>query len=153
MSLWNDADRWSALCSGVDCPICQRGKPLDIAAELETSWVTMPERAPIVGYVCLVSKVHAVELHDLTDAVATVFMRDARRVSKALAASTSAVKLNYEIHGNSLPHLHMHFFARYRGDRFEGQPIDPKLANQPVYAAGAFRRVRDEFLRALNTQP
>jgi hypothetical protein len=31
-------------------------------------------------------------------------------VSKALAAATGAVKLNYEIHGNSLPHLHMHFF-------------------------------------------
>jgi hypothetical protein len=46
---------------------------------------------------CLVSKIHAVELHDLTDAAGTAFMRDARRVSAALAASTGAVKLNYEI--------------------------------------------------------
>jgi diadenosine tetraphosphate (Ap4A) HIT family hydrolase len=59
--------------------------------------------------------------------------------------------LNYEIHGNSLPHLHMHFFPRYRGDQFEGQPIDPKAAAQPVYAPGEFRRIRDAFLLALNS--
>jgi diadenosine tetraphosphate (Ap4A) HIT family hydrolase len=124
--------------------------PLDIVAELEGSWVTMAETAPVRGYVCLVSKVHAVELHNLTDVDGTVFMRDARRVSAALAACTGALKLNYEIHGNSLPHLHMHFFPRYRGDQFEGQPINPKIVTQPVYVAGEFRRILDDFLRALN---
>jgi hypothetical protein len=87
MSTWNDHDRWAGLCSGVSCPICCRNEPLDLVFTLEASWVTMQEAAPIRGYV----------------------MRDARRVSSALAAATGAVKLNYEIHGNSLPHLHMHF--------------------------------------------
>lgn len=112
--------------------------------------MTMAESAPVQGYVCLVSKIHAVELHDLSDAAATAFMRDARRVSAALASSTGAVKINYEIHGNSLPHLHMHFFPRYRGDRFEGQPINPMLVTQPVYVAGGFRRILDAFLHRLN---
>jgi diadenosine tetraphosphate (Ap4A) HIT family hydrolase len=110
----------------------------------------MAEKAPVRGYTCLVSKIHAVELHDLTDAAGTAFMLDARRVSAALAASTGAVKLNYEIHGNSLPHLHMHFFPRYRGDQFEGQPINPKLVTQPVYVAGEFMRILSDFLRLLN---
>lgn len=110
----------------------------------------MAETGPVKGYVCLVSKVHAVELHNLTDAAGTAFMRDARRVSAALAASTGAVKLNYEIHGNSLPHLHMHFFPRYRGDQFEGQPINPNLVTQPVYVAGGFTRILEDFLHALN---
>ena len=151
MSSWNDADRWSALCSGVACPICRGGKPRDIVAELESAWITMTETAPVRGYVCLVSKIHAVELHDLTDDAATAFMRDARCVSAALAASTGPVKLNYEIHGNSVPHLHMHFFPRYRGDQFEGQPIDPKRVSQAVYVAGEFSHIRDEFLRALHS--
>jgi diadenosine tetraphosphate (Ap4A) HIT family hydrolase len=111
----------------------------------------MQEAAPIRGYVCLVSQIHAVELHDLTDATANAFMRDARRVSKALAAGTGAAKLNYEIHGNSLPHLHMHFFPRYRGDQFEGQPINPRLVKDPVYSAGEFHRIRDAFLAALSS--
>jgi diadenosine tetraphosphate (Ap4A) HIT family hydrolase len=76
-----------------------------------------------------------------------------QRVSAALAAGTDAVKLNYKIHGNSLPHLHMHFFPRYRGDQFEGQPINPKSVTQPVHAAGEFQRICEKFLRALNERP
>lgn len=151
MTLWNQPDRWAALCSGVACPICTQREPLDLIATLEASWVTMQEAAPVRGYVCLVSRTHAVELHDLPDAVATSFMRDAQRVSRALAAVTGAVKLNYEIHGNSLPHLHVHFFPRYRGDRFEGQPINPRLVAQAAYAPGEFQRMRDGFLVALGS--
>jgi len=113
VSTWNDHDRWAALCSGDACPICIpiciRQEPLDVIAALETSWITMQEFAPVRGYVCLVSRIHAVELHDLSQEVAAGFLRDAQRVSKSLTAATGAVKLNYEIHGNSLPHLHMHF--------------------------------------------
>ena len=149
MSAWKDEGRWRMLCSGEACPICLRQEPLDVIAELEASWVTMQESAPVPGYVCLVSRTHAVELHELAEEVAAAFMRDAQTVSKAVIAATGAVKLNYEIHGNSLPHLHMHFFPRYRGDRFEGGPIDPKSVSGPVYAKGEFQKTRDAFLLAL----
>ncbi len=75
-------------------------------------------------------------------------MRDGRRVSAALTASTETVKLNYEIHGNTLPHLHMHFFPRYRGDQFEGHPINPNVVTQPVYVSGEFKRILADFARA-----
>ena len=101
------------------------------------------------GYVCLVSRVHAAELHDLSDTQASAFMQDARRVSRALSSATGAVKLNYEIHGNILPHLHMHFFPRHVGDQFEGKPIDPGRVSRSVYGAGAFAAARDRLLRAL----
>jgi diadenosine tetraphosphate (Ap4A) HIT family hydrolase len=128
-----------------------RQEPLDTVAQLETSWITMQEAAPMAGYVCLFSRTHAVELHDLSQEVAAAFMRDAQRVSKALIAATGAVKLNYEIHGNSLPHLHMHFFPRYRGDRFEGKPIDPKSVLEAVYRQGEFQRIRQAFLLSLDS--
>lgn len=150
MSAWNDADRWAALCSGAACPICRRAEPMDIVARLESSWLTMQEAAPVRGYACLVARIHAVDLHDLPAAEATAFMRDAQLTSRALGFVTGAVKLNYEIHGNSLPHLHMHFFPRYRGDPFEGQPINPKLTIQPVYGAGEFARVRAGLLSKLD---
>jgi diadenosine tetraphosphate (Ap4A) HIT family hydrolase len=151
MSAWNDRERWAALCSGAACPICKQGAPLDVVSTLEASWVTMQEAAPVRGYVCLVSRSHVVELHDLPEADAATYMRDARRVSRALAAATGAVKLNYEIHGNTLPHLHMHFFPRYRDDQFEGQPINPRLVAQPMYAPGDFAQIRGAFLLALNS--
>jgi diadenosine tetraphosphate (Ap4A) HIT family hydrolase len=146
MSAWKDPDRWAALCSGAACPICLRGEPLDVVVKLESAWATMQEAAPVRGYVCLVSRIHAVDLHDLPALAAAAFMRDAQLVSLALTTVTGAVKLNYEIHGNSLPHLHMHFFPRYSGDQFEGQPINPKLTIQPVYRSGEFDRVRSAFL-------
>ena len=149
MAEWTNPDRWSALCSGAGCPICQRGEPLDIVATLSVSWVTMHVAPPVRGYVCLVSKIHAVELHDLAEDTAAAFMQDARRVSKSLSYVTGAVKINYEIHGNSIPHLHMHFFPRYRGDQFEGAPINPKQAVQPVYLPGEFDQIRRDFLEAL----
>jgi diadenosine tetraphosphate (Ap4A) HIT family hydrolase len=127
-----------------------RGEPLHIVAELPASWLTMPERAALPGYVCLVSRIHAVELHDLSDDEAVAFMRDARRVSAAVSRVTGAVKLNYEIHGNVLPHLHMHFFPRRVGDRFVGRPIDPSIA-EPVYAAGEHEALRKHLLHALDS--
>jgi diadenosine tetraphosphate (Ap4A) HIT family hydrolase len=150
MSAWNDGDRWAALCSGAACPICRQKEPHDVIARLESSWVTMQEAAPVRGYVCLVSQIHAVELHDLSDEGAAAFIRDARRLSAAVASITGAIKLNYEIHGNTIPHLHMHFFPRYRGDQFEGKPINPKLVVQPVYAPGEFDRTRNALIDALS---
>ena len=149
MTQWNDTRAWAALVDGSACPICDRGQPLDVIAVLETSWLTMQERAPVRGYACLVLKTHVVELHELDEPAALAFMRDIRRVSSALCKITGAVKLNYEIHGNTLPHLHMHFFPRYRGDAFEGRPIDARAVVQPPYKPGEFSTLRRELLDVL----
>jgi hypothetical protein len=37
------------------------------------------------------------------------------------------------------------------GDQFEGQPINPRLVKNPVYAPGEFQRIRDAFLAALSS--
>lgn len=149
MSKWNNAAEWSSLIDGSGCPICVRGCPLDVIATLESAWLTMSEHAPMPGYACLVSRIHAVELHDLGESQAEAFMRDARRVSGAISLATGAVKLNYEIHGNTLPHLHMHFFPRYPGDPFEGGAIEPRRVQQPVYLPHQFAELRGRLLAAL----
>jgi diadenosine tetraphosphate (Ap4A) HIT family hydrolase len=149
VSRWNDSESWAALIDGSACPICKQGQPHDILATLEATWVTMQEAAPVRGYACLVSRTHVVEVHDLDDASSQAFMRDVRRLSGAVQAATGAVKLNYEIHGNTLPHLHMHIFPRYPGDQFEGRPIDPKAVIQPVYQPGQLKALRGKVLQSL----
>jgi len=116
-----------------DCAVC-RSKP-DAIAQLETSWVLVGPDDPIRGYVCLVFGRHAVELHDLTEAEG--------------AAIVQPVKMNYEIHGNTAPHLHVHFFPRYVGDQFEGGPINPGAAKRPAYAPGEFARFTERHQAAL----
>lgn len=131
------------------CVICRQRAPKDLLVELEASWVTVNEDAPMRGYACLVFRRHAVELHDLTETEGAAFMRDIRRLSAALQKVTDAAKLNYEVHGNTVPHLHMHFYPRYPGDAFEGGPIDPRAARRPVYAPGEFAVIRARLREAL----
>lgn len=94
------------------------------------------------GYCCLVLKRHAVELYDLSADEASALMGDIQRVAKALQAITGAVKLNYEIHGNTIPHLHVHLFPRYKGDPFENKPIDPQFIQESPYKEGEFESFR-----------
>jgi diadenosine tetraphosphate (Ap4A) HIT family hydrolase len=67
----------------------------------------------------------------------------------AVARVTEAVKMNYEIHGNTLPHLHMHFFPRRRGDPFEDRAIDSRRVKSPVYARDEHRAYVDALTSAL----
>lgn len=131
------------------CAICRRGTPNDLVATLDSSWVTMGEDAPLRGYTCLVFRRHAVELHDLSESEGVVFMRDIRRLSLAVKGVTGAAKLNYEVHGNTLEHLHMHFYPRYPNDVFQGGPINPKAVTAPIYAAGEFEDFRTRLRQAL----
>ena len=101
------------------------------------------------GYVCLIARRHVIELHDFTDDETVAFMRDVRRVSRAVASTVHPVKLNVELHGNTIPHLHVHLFPRYRGDPFEGRPIDPRAVKHAVYAPGELASLRAAVVRAL----
>jgi diadenosine tetraphosphate (Ap4A) HIT family hydrolase len=132
------------------CVICRQGTPSDTLAELESSWVTVSEDAPLRGYACLVFRRHAVELHDLSDSEGAAFMRDIRRLSAAVQRVTGAAKLNYEVHGNTIRHLHMHFYPRHPSDAFQGGPINPKVVAQPVYATGEVAKYRAQLIEALN---
>ena len=150
MSGWTNPVQWEAQRSGADCRVC-RSKP-DAIMQLETSWVLVSPDDPVRGYACLVFARHAVELHELSESEGAAFMRDLRRLSGAVAATCQPVKMNYEVHGNTAPHLHVHVFPRYRGDQFEGGPIDPRLAKRPVYAAGEFERFRERLEAALSAR-
>lgn len=138
MSAWRDPANWAALVSGAACPICRSAASWPPTAALEACWVVADEHGPMRGYCWLPLRRHAVELHDLTPEEAAAFARDLQRVGRAVQAITGAVKLNWELHGNTVPHLHAHLFPRYPGDRFEGRPIDPRAVREPVYGPGEF---------------
>ncbi len=149
MSGQTDRIEWESQKRGAACKVCL-SKP-DAIARLESSWVLIGPNDPMRGYVCLVLGRHAIELHDLTEAEGAAFMRDIRRVSAAVAAILKPVKMNYEVHGNTAPHLHVHFFPRYVGDQFEGVPIDARAAKRPAYAPGQFELFRERLQHELRS--
>ena len=122
--MWRDPIEWEARRSEATCPVCRGGRPPDTLVELDATWVISPARAALPGYACLISKRHANEPFDLPEADRAAFWDETNRVAAALDRHLSPVKINYEIHGNTIPHLHMHLFPRQVGDRFEGRPID-----------------------------
>ena len=109
-----------------DCPICRRGRPLDVVAVLSSAWVSAPPKAALPGYVAVVSKRHVVEPFELPASAGFAFWRDVLGVAKALTDLFAPVKMNYEIHGNTIPHLHVHLYPRFHADPFVGRPIDPR---------------------------
>jgi diadenosine tetraphosphate (Ap4A) HIT family hydrolase len=135
---WTDPDEWARLCSGQSCPICVEGGPWYVIAELEVSWLCSGDGGPLRGYCCLFFKRHAVELHDLTEAEGAAYMRDIQKVSRAIKSVTGAVKMNYDIHGNIIPHVHTHFYPRRVGDPWQGTSIHGRAVPTPVYAPGEF---------------
>jgi diadenosine tetraphosphate (Ap4A) HIT family hydrolase len=51
------------------------------------------------------------------------FFEDLMLVGKVLEEVYSADKMNFEILGNSVPHLHCHIIPRYYGDPAPNRPI------------------------------
>ena len=76
------------------------------------------------GYACVVARRHVEEPFQLPDGEMAAFWRESMAVARALSSLLEPRKMNYEIHGNSIPHLHLHLYPRFPGDPFEGRPID-----------------------------
>jgi len=120
------------------CPCCNN-EPMpdglkDIA-ELDYSFVTAERIAQgrLFGKCHVLSKKHYVHLFDMPKDDLTGFMSDIQKAAKALQEVTGAVKINYEIHGNTGAHLHCHLFPRYLDDDFPSAPINYRIAEPSPY--------------------
>jgi diadenosine tetraphosphate (Ap4A) HIT family hydrolase len=135
MGTWTKPQDWQKMCSGEACPFCisihEDGHPWHTITQLEATYLCLPPWQHVRGYCYLILKRHAIELHDLGEAEAAALMRDLQNVSRALTKVTNPVKMNIEIHGNTIPHLHVRFFPRYVGDPFEHGPIDQRKSILP----------------------
>ena len=110
------------------CLICDGGRPANVLCDLAGAWVTGAGHAPLPGYLCVVAKRHVREPYELPPDEAMAFWLTALGVAESLATALRPKKMNDEIHGNTIPHLHMHIYPRFEGDPFEGRPIDGRAS-------------------------
>jgi len=99
------------------------------STELEATWTTAGPDAPLPGYACVVSKRHVVEPFELPPAELTAYWNETMVAARALNQLLKPAKMNYEIHGNTMPRLHLHLFPRFAGDPYVGGPVDPGRAS------------------------
>jgi diadenosine tetraphosphate (Ap4A) HIT family hydrolase len=112
------------------CPFCPMVAALESAetyrsasggvsrrvAVLPTSVAVLGTDQFYPGYTLVVARRHATELYHLTDDLSTAYFRDMLRVARAIDRAFSPRKMNYELLGNTVAHLHWHVFPRYADD-------------------------------------
>ena len=135
------------------CPVCNREampEGEESIAELPHSWVVASPRAQgrLFGKCHVVSKAHSVDFGDLPNEEMADFMGDVQRAAQALRKVTGAVRINYEIHGNTAPHPHVHLFPRYLDDDFPSAPIDHRVTEPSPYESNDEYRWFIEKMRA-----
>jgi diadenosine tetraphosphate (Ap4A) HIT family hydrolase len=68
------------------------------------------------GYCVLVARTHATELSRLDDATRRAYLDEMCLLARAIEETFRPHKLNYELLGNQVPHLHWHLFPRSADD-------------------------------------
>lgn len=91
---------------------------------------------------------HVAEPTELSEQEASAYWLEVLRVGRALETHLRPVKLNYDLLGNSLPHLHTHVIPRYADDPRPGWPFPFPEEAPPPHDAREFRADVDS-LRAL----
>lgn len=91
---------------------------------------------------------HVAEPTELDDDEAAAYWLEVVRVGRALEQHLQPVKMNYDLLGNSLPHLHTHLIPRYADDPRPGWPFPFPEGEPQQLEEGAFRR-EVEALRTL----
>jgi diadenosine tetraphosphate (Ap4A) HIT family hydrolase len=134
------------------CPFCDKLLQLDRLPAGEVVW-SFPHSVALLGthqfyrgYCVLVSRQHARELSGLADPVRMAYLEEMCLLARAIEQAFRPHKLNYELLGNQVPHLHWHLFPRSQDD--------PEVLN-PVWLALERAKSDAELRRRLEegTQP
>jgi diadenosine tetraphosphate (Ap4A) HIT family hydrolase len=144
------------------CEICERIAKFTpenpyLIAELQTGYAVLADNQYIEGYTIFLSKTCVPELHLLLPEVRATFLDEMSLVAEAVFRAFTPRKLNYELLGNSVSHLHWHLFPRYEDDPNPRFPVwlnpefmkeNPRPSHEQLDAAR--HRVRSQ-LDALRT--
>ena len=152
MSFHHDLDQWLSLAKKENCPYCLQAEDPSQSVTLKLfkySELCAHPQVCLKGTCYLITREHYVELFDLDDEALLGFMKEAQIAAKILKEVTGAIKINYEIHGNTVPHLHLHLFPRCVEDPFAGVAIDYHRLEPPVYEGDEFQEFAEEMERRL----
>ncbi|HXD95383.1 MAG TPA: HIT family protein [Candidatus Acidoferrum sp.] len=99
------------------------------------------------GWVFLVLKRHATELWQLDPAERSALVEEAARVARAVSTAFDAVKVNYELLGNMIAHIHWHLIPRCPDDPAPRAPVWT-VSHEPRRLAAAEMAARIALIRS-----
>ncbi len=155
---WMPRAQWDALVRGEGCPLCrdlaagtEPNAFRHVVADLAVSQLWLAANQSVPGYCVLVHRRHVREPYDLPRDERAAFFEDMSMAGAALERAFGAVKMNFELLGNAVPHLHCHIKPRYYDDPAPGKPIHPDERTLLLSAADYAQRV-DAIRSALQEQ-
>ncbi len=112
-----------------DCAFCQKLASPDLRAREDLVW-EFPHSIALLGawqyyhgYCLLIARRHATELSQLADSERHGYLGEMCLLARAIEGCFRPRKLNYELLGNQVPHLHWHLFPRYTSDSETLKPV------------------------------
>lgn len=84
-----------------------------VICRMKSGWAVMGDVQFLPGYCLLLPDPVVTSLNDLDPEARKQFLLDMVSLGDAVLAATDALRMNYEILGNSEPELHCHIFPRY----------------------------------------
>jgi diadenosine tetraphosphate (Ap4A) HIT family hydrolase len=120
---------WSERVRGKDCPMCAEGRPDEIRGSVRVFEGRVADGYLVRndvgqrGYCVVIWRGHHVsDPTELSKGEATTYFDEVLHVARAVERAFKPIKMNLEMLGNSLPHLHTHVVPRYRDDGEPGHP-------------------------------
>lgn len=111
-----------------NCFYCSKNQNLDSLmikiCDLEVSTVYLFKEQTYNGRCNVVYKEHKSEITDLTEDEAAAFMKDARKVAKAIRKAFNPDKINYGAFADTMKHLHLHIVPKYEGGPSWGKTFE-----------------------------
>jgi diadenosine tetraphosphate (Ap4A) HIT family hydrolase len=112
-----------------DCPFCRKLANSEALADADVVW-QFPHSVALLGtwqfyhgYCLLISRRHATELSQLGEDERQAFLGEMCALARAIEEAFRPLKMNYELLGNQVPHLHWHLIPRYRTDPEYLKPV------------------------------
>ncbi len=125
-----------------NCPMCQRwNDDADLRIiEMPHSYAVLNRDQFFPGYTLLFTKEHVTELFHLDPSVRSALMEEASRVAEALYDTFSPAKINYELLGNMVPHIHWHIVPRFASEALWPRPIWAETHKELILAPDEYQQ-------------
>lgn len=142
-----------SICEQIEC--IKRYKDPYFVLTLPSGYVVLGDYQFFRGYTLFLCKKHVTELHKLPKSFKKQFLYDMSIVAGAVDKAFKPRKLNYELLGNSMPHLHWHIFPRYKNDPLPKRPIwcidrSMTMSNSVKPTKKQLQMLKSKLLKAIN---
>ena len=122
-------------------------------AEMEHSLVVLNRDQFFPGCTLLFTREHTTELFHLEPAVRQGLTEEVNRVAAALDRVFQPAKMNYELLGNMVAHMHWHLIPRFREDPLWPRPIWSEPHREKHLDAEGYRETIARIRKTLDLTP